>query len=1429
MNLSRTLLAAVLVLIPLPGGSIAQDVNIALGRPASASGETWAGQVPENLTDGNLLDQSHPIASTGTLGFYFEIDLEGEHHFDRIVLHNRTGCCPERLTNYRVSAFADGGGSPGALLWSADIRTDGSNSGDGGQDVLRADLDAGGEFSGRFIRIINRSGAAYNPQIAEVEVFAAPLPVIELFGVDHGNITRIGNPALPTSATLSWRVGRYDSIAIDHGIGAVAGPAGSRTVTPASTTVYTLTAANGSGTARASVTVGVDEPSLDPWISEFMADNTGTLEDEDGDDVDWIEIHNPNIFTVNLGGYFLTDDPAVPALWRIPAISVPAKGYLVVLASGKDRTSDPRFPHANFELARYGEYLALVAPDGRTPLAAHAIVDPETLQYPPQAEDIAYGVGSDGRVGFLGPATPGAANGPAFDGFVEDTTFLPDRALLDAPVDVEIGTATPGATIRYTTDSSEPAASRGKIYSGPIRIARSTVLRAAAFKEGFLPTNVDTQTYIFPDDIIASPVMNAGITGDPAYAPLMRAALTDLPSVSLVASGINDTSEVRASLEWIDPEGASGFQEDAGVVYYGGAFTAFAKKNFRFYFRGIYGARKLRYPLFAGHERGVPPVEAFDCLELRAGSHDMVERGFYMSNRFTDDTMLDMGNLNPHGRFVHLYLNGTYWGQYHLRERWNADMLAQYLGGEKEDYEAINGNWNVGGWADPGSPYDGDGSAWERIKSLRADYEAVKDYLDVPHYIDYMLTFLFGDAEMEYRCVGPKEAGSGFKFFLNDADGFLRTAGDRTVMGKPGRLEGDGPGSIFSMLFAQGHPDYLTLLGDRIHRHYFGDGAMTTARCSARLLDRCAQVERSIIAECARWGYRTPANWKAARDAYLANILPSRTAAVIGQLRGRGLYPALAPASFSRPGGHVDPGFRVVLDAPAGAIYYTVDGSDPRLPGGAVSPGAATYSEVDPTGIVLVGDDAAAAHVPLDGALGTGWTDPDFPAAGWLSGPGAGVGFCVLPAYLPFIDLDVSDAMKGKSATVYIRYEFVLDDPTAFTGIALRMRYDDGYAAYLNGTLLASRNAPAGPVWNSEATLAHADAEAMLFEEAEIVPGAPEGLLRAGRNVLAVHGLNRTAANSDLLIEPELSGLTVGGGAGIRIERTGVVKARVFLAGAWSPLSEGVFALDSSALRVTELMYHPPAAPEGSGIDREDLEFIELQNTGDRPLNLTGIRFASGVSFTFPDTDGLPESDLEPGEVILLVKNLQAFGTVHDTTGLRIAGEYGGRLENAGERILIEDRLGAVIADFTYADDWHPATDGEGRSLEIIDPAGQPAWWGDPRRWRASALAGGSPGSAPPAGGGGLRRPGDLNGDGGVDIGDAIGLLLHLFAGPAPLPCGDGTLAEEGNRLLLDAGGDGAVDLSDAVGVLRFLFLGGAPPALGIECVPLPGCPEACS
>ena len=99
---------------------------------------------------------------------------------------------------------------------------------------------------------------------------------------------------------------------------------------------------------------------------------------------------------------------------------------------------------------------------------------------------------------------------------------------------------------------------------------------------------------------------------------------------------------------------------------------------------------------------------------------------------------------------------------------------------------------------------------------------------------------------------------------------------------------------------------------------------------------------------------------------------------------------------------------------------------------------------------------------------------------------------------------------------------------------------------------------------------------------------------------------------------------------------------------------------------------------------------------------------------------------------------------------------------------------------------------------------------------------------------GGLQRPGDANGDGVLDISDAVATLGFLFIGtPETLPCGDGTATDPANVKLVDWQPDGRIDISDAVATLSFLFLGGEPHALIPEvaptgCVRIVGCPDAC-
>lgn len=157
--------------------------------------------------------------------------------------------------------------------------------------------------------------------------------------------------------------------------------------------------------------------------------------------------------------------------------------------------------------------------------------------------------------------------------------FNLDRGFYETNIRVEIRCATPGAVIRYTTDSSEPVATKGFLYTNALCISKTTVLRAVAFKPGWAPARVSTRTYIFPTDVIPSRVMRTSITKDAAYGPRMRKALLGVPSLSLATPvSIRNNDAVKGSLEWLAPDGSRGFQEDCGVRYYGGDFTHFDKK-----------------------------------------------------------------------------------------------------------------------------------------------------------------------------------------------------------------------------------------------------------------------------------------------------------------------------------------------------------------------------------------------------------------------------------------------------------------------------------------------------------------------------------------------------------------------------------------------------------------------------------------------------------------------------------------------------------------------------------------------------------------------------------------------------------------------------------------------------------------------------------
>lgn len=818
---------------------------------------------------------------------------------------------------------------------------------------------------------------------------------------------------------------------------------------------------------------------------------------------------------------------------------------------------------------------------GQNILAIHGLnISADDLNFFVELELEALQVNTIATQVYFNTPTPGTYNDS--DGFVdvvEATQFNHTRGFYDEPFELTISNNTPGTTIIYTTDGSNPTYENGtkisppttsEISSANITISKTMVLRTISTKEFFKPTDIETNTYIFLEDVINSDVMDKSITEDEVYVSQMEKALTDLPTVSISLNPdefniLNNDSLKLASIEWILPNGEIGFQENMGIKHFGGYFTNFDKKNFRLYFKSEFGAKKLRFPLFEGHEKGIEPVTVFDQVELRAGSHDMVSRGFYMSNRFADDTMLDMGNLNPHGQFVHLYINGVYWGQYHLRERWNADMHAQYLGGEKEDYEAINGNKNLGGWAPIDYPYDGDGATWEKVKSLRENYNEISKYLDVSHYIDYMLLYMFGNAENEYRTVGPIAEGSGFKFYLNDADGFLRNTGNRTGMGQPGQQHADGPASIFSMLFKEASPKYKTLLADRIHKHFFNNGALTPEKIEERLLERCNQVENSIIAESARWGYRTPESWETSKNNYINDIAPFRTNTVINHFINAGFYPSIEAPYLNindtpNYGGEIESGDILSLNATYGDIYYTLDGTDPYIPGDV---------KKEEQLITLIEENAAKTiFVPTE-SLVTGWnSDINFDDSSWISGTGS---FGYERGNGNTINIDVEDLMYNKQLGCLARIKFDVDNLDEINRLLFYLSYDDAAIVYLNGVKVVSVNASDGePLYNSAALSAIEASALASFNISEHI-----NLLNTGTNIIAIHGMNAALTSSDFYIstklvadigkpeDDELSPSVIKyDGSLIELNETTQIKARAFQYGEWSALSEAEYIIE---------------------------------------------------------------------------------------------------------------------------------------------------------------------------------------------------------------------------------------------------------------------------
>jgi hypothetical protein len=588
-----------------------------------------------------------------------------------------------------------------------------------------------------------------------------------------------------------------------------------------------------------------------------------------------------------------------------PNITLGAGQYLILFASGKDikTTAAGTTNHTNFRLNLGGGYLGLF--NSGFPRVAVS----QFTAYPEQRADISYGLAASGAATYFTTLTPRAANhdASAVAGFVQPPHASVKSGFFNQPFNLFLSTETPGADVRYTLDGSVPTTASA-LYTGPISIAgvatkAVVTLRAAGFKPGQAPSSVTTRSYIFPDHVLTQPANPAGFPSiwdspctlglncndinpadyemDPQvitnavdnYRALARQGLVSIPTVSLVTDmkllfGAAEGVYVRrepflrkpVSAEYITADGTEGFQIDCGLEMQGqtspddsttgGSKWKSLKLGLRLFFQGEFGPTKLNYKVFEDS-----PVERFDTL-LLAGGHNNYwnynnndtqrTRSLYVRDQYVANLQNMMGGRSHHGRFVHLYLNGLYWGLYFIHERPDANFMASYYGGEKEDYDVFK--------HDSGQVVDGSSSSysamWTTINAglaNNANYEALQQQLDVPGLIDYLLiNFWCNNTDWDHKNLyaSHRKQGGLWRFHAWDSEHTMADS-DFTVLGDN---NGSNPTAIFNRLLANN--EFRILLADRVHKHLFNGGIFYT--------DPANPIYSPAFPERRRWRCRSP-------------------------------------------------------------------------------------------------------------------------------------------------------------------------------------------------------------------------------------------------------------------------------------------------------------------------------------------------------------------------------------------------------------------------------------------------------------------------------------------------------------------------------------------------------------------------------------------
>ena len=507
-------------------------------------------------------------------------------------------------------------------------------------------------------------------------------------------------------------------------------------------------------------------------INELMAKNGLNVQDEAGKHHDWVEFYNPGDEPRDLAGMYLTDDEQNPQKWMIPELTaetiVPPQGYVILFLDGHPETG---VLHGNFKLSRKGESLSLFDKDGKS------LVDRVT--FPALPADVSWARIPDGS-SIWSYAEPATANRPnatvPLRGLLKKPKFSLKGGWFDDPVNVSIS-CEPGARTYVTTDGSRPIESDSLLYTKPIEITETTVLRARSFKQNYIPSEVRTYNFFINETQYTLPVL--AVTVDPEF-------LWGKESGILHEKNTWEDIERPAHVIYYTVDRKKAFSLNGGIKLQGNFSRNFAKKSLTITAGQRFGHKKIEYKIFEDIER-----ESFDGIVVRAdcnyAGYDDAEiwlGGDRIRNELMYHVNKEMGSsviMQAYQPAV-LVLNGKYRGLYNVMERKNKDFIEEHYP-EVGDIDMINPAY---GWDDGYVfvTYQGEGDAYRAMEDFikssdmtrKSVYDRVGKWIDIPNFIDcwiYEIYTVKGDPTSNSRLWRPRTAGGKWQSIAFDWDHWL--------------------------------------------------------------------------------------------------------------------------------------------------------------------------------------------------------------------------------------------------------------------------------------------------------------------------------------------------------------------------------------------------------------------------------------------------------------------------------------------------------------------------------------------------------------------------------------------------------------------------------------------------------------------------------